>query len=137
MKNIDQIEKLSLEQLEEIAENKSLPGAPDTLLDGIKAGLTAKGLAEYYQRKLRKRRIETFAIGAFALASVLALVFVLRTPQPRDTFSDPALALAQIEKTFQLISDKTDRGRELAYNVAEIVEKPRQIIRKANHTDNK
>ena len=47
-----------------------------------------------------------------------------------DTFDDPYLAYAQVEATFQLISDKMATGVDLAAKAGETADKTVEIIQK-------
>ena len=48
--------------------------------------------------------------------------------QPKDTFSDPELAYAEIEKTFLYISSKMDRGLEIASEAEPVLETANNAI---------
>ena len=72
---------------------------------------------------------------ALAAAAAAAIAFVLipgRGPEPVDTFDDPYLAYAQVEATFQRISEKMAGGIDLAGETAETLNTPIEIIRKIN-----
>ena len=67
-----------------------------------------------------------------AAAAIAAFVLIRKPSAPVDSFDDPMLAYAQIEHTFQYISDKMSGGLNLVREAGPIVEKPGQIINKIN-----
>ena len=57
-----------------------------------------------------------------------ALLFALPARGPKDTFDDPYLAYAEVEKAFQTISDKMSDGLDLATRQTEAVAGKPQLI---------
>ncbi len=53
-------------------------------------------------------------ILATTTAAACLAVFLTVRNQPKDTFDDPHLAYAELEKTFSYISSKVDKGLEIA-----------------------
>ena len=104
MKRIEDIENLSLEELEKAAAGVSVP---DGLADRLKASLAAETLLQ----DDRKRHIwRNSVVASLALAAAIAVgVFVFRPAEPKDTFDDPLLAYAQVEETFQYISNHINK----------------------------
>lgn len=109
MKSVDEIERMDFGALERIADDASVK-APDSLIDGIESVIVADALA----RRPSRSRFSPAVFGALAaVAAGLALVLALPR-QPEDTFDDPALAYAELERTFSYISGKMDRGMDIA-----------------------
>jgi len=105
MKRIEQIQNISLEEIEKISMDGSI---------AVPEGLGAR--MEGTVRRMHRARVRRIAggVGAFAVVAVAILGIILnREPALEDTFSDPYLAYAQIEKTFNKIgatvSDSADR----------------------------
>lgn len=119
MKKIEEIEKLSFEELESIAGDSSRK-APSGLKHKIDTALLSAEYASHTSssgaKSYRFRLTPVFALAA------LALFFILRVAgQPKDSFSDPALAYAEVEKTFALISSKMGKGETMANEATESI----------------
>ena len=129
MKTIEDIEKLTDEQLSQIAEDSSVK-VPESLAESLEALVGAAALTEEEPR--RKSAFIPWAIAA-AVAAVLGTGIFLNVPRrPKDTFSDPYLAYAQVEEAFRTISDKMNAGLQLASEAGEAASKPFEIIDKIN-----
>lgn len=126
MKTLEEIEKLDFSQLEAYAEDRSIE-APADLMDRIKAA----GLAQAMKPDNRKKRVlsawRPALAGALAVAAGLAIVLSIPR-QPEDTFDDPRLAYAELERTFNLISSKVDKGLEIAGEAGPIIEKTNEAL---------
>ena len=132
MKQIKDIENMDWEALEQVAET-SRAKVPADLDSSIKAAILAsETLAEEQPaaKRLPARAFYGFAFAA-AAAAVIA-VGVLRERPLQDTFDDPYLAYAEVEKTFRQISDKMNVGLELASEARTTAEKPAEILKKIN-----
>ena len=128
MKTIEEIEKMSLEELESISLDESIP-VPSGLEERI--GLPdGKG----------NRRLVFRLVGiAASLALILTLALTLRPKPLKDTFSDPALAYAEVEKALLKVSGGVETGVNSVVKSGEILRKPAEIIRSINmeEVDNK
>ena len=108
MKDLKQIESMSAEMLESISEDLSID--------------VPSGIRERLEKSLpsgrREKKYLWIAGVAAAAAAILALGINYNQihRQPKDTFSDPALAYAQLEKTFNHISDKINVGMSINTN---------------------
>lgn len=124
MKSIEQIEKMDFESLERIAEDDSVK-APDSLLQGIEAAIVADSLGG----RPKRRSFGPALVGVLAAAAA-SLVVVLSLPkQPEDTFDDPRLAYAELEKTFSYISGKMDKGMGIAAEAGPALEKTIEVFK--------
>ena len=101
MKSIDEITRLSAEDLERIALDESIP-VPEELSGRVSATLARQ----------RSRSWARWAVPAAAAAAVLVGIGLSREPQPKDTFDDPYLAYAEVEKVFSKISGAVAYGAE-------------------------
>ncbi len=120
MKTIEDIEKMSAEELEQLFEDRS-QDAPEGLEARIGAAVTAAAAREAWggEAPRRAQRWLPWAVAAACAAFALA---VFTPPRPKDSFDDPALAYAEVEKAFQLISEKMNQGRAIAEKAQEPVE---------------
>lgn len=98
MKSIDEITRLSAEDLERISLDESIP-VPEELSARVQAAV-------------RKPARWVLPAGvAAALATLVAVGLTLtRNPEPIDTFDDPYLAYAEVEKAFSKISGTVAYG---------------------------
>lgn len=101
MKSIDEISRLSAEDLERISLDESIP-VPEELPARVQAAV----------RQPARRWVLPAGIAA-AFATLLAVGLTLtRNPEPVDTFDDPYLAYAQVEAVFAKISGTVAYGAE-------------------------
>lgn len=123
MKRNEDIEKLTLEELVGIGENTGVQ-VPSGLDEDIRTALTA---AEINSFGIRSRRgVAVYAAFAAALA---CLVIALALPgRPEDTFDDPALAYAEVEKALALISSKAGEGLGMAAQAEKEMDRTMEIF---------
>ena len=127
MKQIEELEKMDWQQLETAAMEEKI-SVPEGLEKRIRENLTAQTVATAQRpRRTGRRVIWTAVAAAAALAAVLALPH--GSSEPEDTFDDPYLAYAQVEKTFQLISEKMSDGLKHASDAQALAEKPIKILK--------
>lgn len=156
MKKIEDIENMSLEELERIAEDKTVK-APEHLRGKVMAAILAQAAealtpetqaaealtsetqaaetatSEPKVSETLPRRILSFAgyrrpIALAAAAAAACLILFVTVPhQPKDTFDDPMLAYAELEKTLGRISSKLDKGMEIAAQAGPAIEKTTSI----------
>lgn len=129
MKTLEDIENLSLEELEQEAA-RTAPPAPEGLQKRLRAALAAESVLQ--EADAPKRGAARWAPYASLAAVAAAATLVLTLPQrgPRDTFDDPYLAYAEVEKAFQTISDKMSAGVELAREAGQTAELPQYVLNK-------
>lgn len=129
MKRIQDIEKLQEEELEMAALGEDIT-IPAGLEERIKAAIAAKETV-----KPEARPVRWIPYAALAVAAGLAAVVLIHhdgSGKLQDTFEDPYLAYAQVEATFQKISDKMAIGVDMAAKAEQAAEKPMEIINKIN-----
>ncbi len=110
MKSIEQIEKMSLGDLEKVSLDETIP--------------VPSGLASRASGLIRKQRqIRAGAIGIAASLAILLGVGIWQNTHNglKDTFSDPYLAYVEIEKTLSKIGNAIE-------NSAEVVESSQEMI---------
>ena len=127
MKRIQDIEKLQEEDLETAALGEDIT-IPAGLEERIKAAIAAKEAV-----KPKAEPVRWIPYAALAVAAGFAAVAIIRhngSGKLQDTFDDPYLAYAQVEATFQKISDKMAIGVDIAAKAEQTAEKPMEIINK-------
>ena len=99
MKNIDEITRLTADDLERISLDESIP-VPEELSGKV-------------QQAVRGRTLRwAVPTGVAAAIAVLLAVGLTRNPEPKDTFDDPYLAYAEVEKVFSKISGTVAYGAD-------------------------
>lgn len=126
MKTLEEIGKLDFSQLEAFAEDRSIE-APSDLSDRIKAAGIAHAMKAGKEKKKMLSAWRPALAGTLAIAAGLAVVLSI-PKQPEDTFDDPRLAYAELERTFELISSKVDKGLEIAGEAGPIIEKTNEAL---------
>jgi len=131
MKRIEDIEKMNLDALERAAMEENIP-VPDGLSECIENAIIAEDVIYASDRRKKVLRI-VFPVAA-AAAAVAAIVIPSRNSVPplQDTFDDPYLAYAEVEKAFQKISEKMSVGVEVTELAAATAGKPIEIINNIN-----
>ena len=127
MKRIQDIEKLQEEELEKAALGEDI-AIPAGLEERLKAAIAAKEAV-----KPKAEPVRWIPYAALAVAAGFAAVAIIRhngSGKLQDTFDDPYLAYAQVEATFQKISDKMAIGVDIAAKAEQTAEKPMEIINK-------
>ncbi|MDE5956636.1 MAG: hypothetical protein K2G80_09125 [Bacteroidales bacterium] len=129
MKNIKDVENMSMEALESIAEDRSIE-IPGTLRERLLRNAAAAAIVEEEkavgQTGTRNGLYAKFAIAAAAAACLT--IFLTVQGQPEDTFDDPLMAYAELERTFSYISSKMDKGLEIASEAEPVFEKTATVI---------
>ena len=127
MKRIQDIEKLQEEDLEMAALGEDIT-IPAGLEERLKAAIAAKEAV-----KPKAEPVRWIPYAALAVAAGFAAVVAVQhnaAGKLQDTFDDPYLAYAQVEATFQKISDKMAIGVGVAAKAEQTAEKPMEIINK-------
>lgn len=125
MKTLEEIERLSLEELEQEATRAAAP-VPDGLQERLRQTLAARELAD----AARPRPTRWIPYASLAVAAAAAAVIALPQRGPKDTFDDPRLAYAEVEKVFRTISDKMNDGVALVREAEAAAEIPQNILNK-------
>jgi len=142
MKTIDEIERMSLDELERVSLDDSVQ-VPEGLEERLGAAL-AENLPDSGQEVKtrpggRFRRPIFLAAGIAASIALIAGLAVTLRPSPlKDTFDDPALAYAEVEKALMKVSDSFEVGVKSVALSQEVFQKPVEVIRSINleNTDN-
>lgn len=135
MKRLEDIEKLSIKDLEQIASDESIK-VPARLRHDITVTARAlemssneeKGLdysaSDSHRRYRKALRIISYPAAAVAIITIgIRLSFQDSITTPKDTFNDPAMAYAQMEQVLGFISEKMNTGLDIAEAVEPVIDK--------------
>ena len=127
MKSLQEIENISFDKLEEIAQDSAVK-VPKDLQASVKSAVAAAAMGEASSARVTPRPLwRPYALLAVFAAACIGVFFAIpRTP--KDTYDDPLIAYAKVEETFALISSKLDRGVESVRQVEEPLETVNRII---------
>ena len=114
------------QELEKAASAESVPEGLRDRIESLLAAsetVSAEGTARHVWRRV--------ALAAVPAAAAVALVLAFPGDKElKDTFDDPYLAYAEVEKTFNKISDKMSMGVEIASEARPVVDLPAEIYNK-------
>ncbi|MBP5537948.1 MAG: hypothetical protein J6W07_02695 [Bacteroidales bacterium] len=127
MKSLQEIENISFDKLEEIAQDSAVK-VPKDLKASVKSAVAAAAMGEASSARPARRPLwRPYALLSVFAAACIGVFFA--TPRtPKDTYDDPLIAYAKVEETFALISSKLDRGVESVRQVEEPLETVNRII---------
>ena len=115
MKRIEDIEKMGLEELEAAAMGEKVE-VPQGLEERIQERILAAELVKeppVGKPQIQRKRILQFSGIAAAAVVVFALVLLKPVEEKntlQDTFDDPYLAYAELEKAFEMVSEGMQKG---------------------------
>lgn len=121
MKTIDEIEKLSMEDLERISADESI-----IVPDGLESRV-------FQPKDNRPRWWTAISIAAsLAILAGIGLAWYNRSKPLEDTFDDPALAYAMVEETLAKMSQNLEIGVKSVEKSRDIILKPSEVMRSIN-----
>ena len=126
MKTLEEITRLSAEELEKISLDESIP-VPEELSGRVQAALGKEPERVHTVRpagsSARKYGASVFAVAAAISLFALGTVFLNRERAPKDTFDDPYEAYAEVEKVFARISGTLAYGADKISETEETIDK--------------
>lgn len=124
MKSIKEIENMSLEELIAVSSDEATAvpeGFAERIGRQVEAQKVAKDLAKDADRTRTVRRIG--AAAAVTLLAGTALGIANWQNRPKDTFDDPYLAYAELEKAFATMSEGIQKGLAMADKSEDIIDR--------------
>ncbi len=118
MKSIKEIENMSLEELER-ASLDDRTAVPEGFAGRIQDALDAQSIIDDIAEDSHPERWVRI-VGAAASIAVLAgigLGIAGWQDEPKDTYNDPYLAYAELEKAFEMISTGINKSMDVANSV--------------------
>ena len=138
MKRLEDIERLSMADLERIASDDSIK-VPDTLKRDITITARALEMASKEEEEVKevshKRygkilRMISYPAAAMAIITIgIRISFQDSIRTPKDTFDDPTLAYVQMEQVFGFISEKMNTGMDIADAAEPVIDKTINALR--------
>ena len=124
MKSIKEIENMSLEELIAVSSDEAT-AVPEGFAERIGKQVEAHKIAKDLENDAdRVRTVRwTGAAAAVILLAGTALGIVNWQNQPKDTFDDPYLAYAELEKAFATMSDSLQKGIAMADKSEDIIDR--------------
>jgi hypothetical protein len=109
MKSIKEIENMSLEQLEAVSMDESI-AVPEGFANRLENSL---------EGRKSKVKVVRFVAAAASVAVLAGVGFGIAKWQdePKDTYDDPYLAYAELERAFEMISTGINQSLEMANSV--------------------
>lgn len=124
MKSIKEIENMSLEELIAVSSDEAT-AVPEGFAERIGRQVEAQKIARNLENDAERVRTVRW-IGAAAAVTLLAgtaLGIANWQNQPKDTFDDPYLAYAELEKAFATMSDSLQKGLAMAEKSEDIIDR--------------
>ena len=133
MKSIKDIENMSLEQLEAVSMDESISvpeGFGIRMKETVDAVEMVGRLAEDESGTQSSRKVVRYAAAAASVAIVagVGLGIAQRAGQPKDTFDDPYLAYAELEKAFAKMSEGINKSLTMAGEAEQVIEKATSVF---------
>jgi len=134
MKRLEDIENLSMLDLDRIASDKSIK-VPSSLKHDITVTARALEMSSQEEDETRKTytphrkyrkilRLISYPAAAVAIVTIgMHLSFQDSNPTPKDTFEDPRMAYIQIEQVLGFISEKMNTGMDIADAAEPVIDK--------------
>ena len=115
MNRLEEIENISRDTVKKYAEDKSVK-IPEGFRDRLETALISGAVREEVRVRPRCKVPAGLFTGfaAAAVAATVALVLMFSPErEPEDTFDNPVLAYAELERTFSYIASKMSEGIEI------------------------
>ena len=142
MKRLEDIENLSIVDLDRIASDESIK-VPSSLKHDIAVTARALEMADKeedvqetretrvsHKRYRKILRMISYPAAAVAIITIgMRLSFQDSIPTPKDTFDDPNMAYVQMEQVFGFISEKMNTGMDIADAAEPVIDKTINALR--------
>ena len=118
MKSIKDIEHITIEELEAISLDEKIV-VPHDLNDKIQSRLLGK----------KKKIYSMISVAAAIAVIVTGLSISFLDNEPKDTFDNPYLAYAELEKAFATMSEGMKKGMDMIETSESVIKKSTEIFK--------
>lgn len=124
MKSIKEIEDMSLEELIAVSSDEAT-AVPEGFAERIGKHVEAHKIAKDLENDADRVRTVRWTGAAAAVILLAGTVLGIANwqNQPKDTFDDPYLAYAELEKAFATMSDSLQKGLAMADKSKDIIDR--------------
>ena len=118
MKSIKDIERITTEDLEAISLDEKIV-APHDLNYKIQSRILG----------VKKKTYSIISAAAAITVIVTGLSLSFRNTEPEDTFDNPYLAYAELEKAFATMSERMKKGMDMVETSETVIKKSAEIFK--------
>ena len=118
MKSLQDIEQITTEELEAISLDEKI--------------VIPHGLDHKIQSRILRKKKKVYTIISIAAAItviVTGLGISILTNEPKDTFDNPYLAYAELEKAFATMSEGMKKGMDMVETSESVIKKSTEIFK--------
>lgn len=129
MKSLKEIEDISLEQLDAVSQDEAIT-VPEGFRQRLEAELDAQNKLETMKEEPRKiRLVPVIGVAASVLLLIgIGLGIARWQSEPKDTFTDPYLAYAELEKAFSTMSEGMNKALAMADKSETIIDRATSVF---------
>lgn len=129
MKSLKEIEDISLEQLDAVSQDEAI-AVPEGFRQRLEAELDAQTKLETMKEEPRKiRLVPVIGVAASVLLLIgIGLGIARWQSEPKDTFTDPYLAYAELEKAFSTMSEGMNKALAMADKSETIIDRATSVF---------
>lgn len=113
MKSIKEIEDMSLEELERTSLDERT-AVPEGFAERIRASVDAQSIIDEITEDPHRMVRIVGAAASVAVVAGIGLGIAKWQDEPKDTFDDPYMAYAELEKAFAIMSGGVQKGLAMA-----------------------
>jgi hypothetical protein len=126
---LKEIEDISLEQLEAVSQDEAMT-VPEGFRQRLEAELDAQNKLETLKEEPRKiRLVPVIGVAASVLLLIgIGLGIARWQSEPKDTFTDPYLAYAELEKAFSTMSEGMNKALAMADKSETIIDRATSVF---------
>jgi hypothetical protein len=129
MKSLKEIEDISLEELDAVSQDEAIT-VPEGFRQRLEAELDAQNKLETIKEEPRKiRLVPVIGVAASVLLLIgIGLGIARWQSEPKDTFTDPYLAYAELEKAFSTMSEGMNKALAMADKSETIIDRATSVF---------
>lgn len=129
MKSLKEIEDISLEELEAVSQDEAMT-VPEGFRQRLEDELDAQTILETMKEEPRKiRLVPVIGVAASVLLLIgIGLGIARWQSEPKDTFTDPYLAYAELEKAFSTMSEGMNKALAMADKSETIIDRATSVF---------